>query len=176
MHLLAKRFVFWGWWSGFSDRGSQDLSDGTNVAEVLARELLDYIQYDVYKLNENLCLWKATCLSRDDVHVCREFLGHQQRQTQETLSRLSNAESRVRLRSLRRAEWNCCERPASNKAGRVCTETLRRITIFYNSLQCFRTGVLFSLFVFSNKYFWGLVWPLGTRDQDTQKAHVSDFA
>ncbi len=31
MHLMAERYVIWGWWLGFSDRGSQDLSDGTNV-------------------------------------------------------------------------------------------------------------------------------------------------
>ncbi len=36
MHLLAEWFVFWGWWSGFSERGSQDLSNVTNVASQLA--------------------------------------------------------------------------------------------------------------------------------------------
>ncbi len=32
MHLLAEQFVFGGWWSRFPERGSQFLSDGTNVA------------------------------------------------------------------------------------------------------------------------------------------------
>ncbi len=31
MHLLAKRFVFWKWWSGFSESGSPDLSNVTDV-------------------------------------------------------------------------------------------------------------------------------------------------
>jgi hypothetical protein len=35
MHLLAEWFVFWVWWSGFTERGSQDLSNGTNVASLL---------------------------------------------------------------------------------------------------------------------------------------------
>ncbi len=30
MHLLAERFVFGGWWSRLLERGSQDLSNGTN--------------------------------------------------------------------------------------------------------------------------------------------------
>ncbi len=32
MHLLAERFIFWRWWSGFSETGSQGPSNGTNVA------------------------------------------------------------------------------------------------------------------------------------------------
>ncbi len=35
-HLLARRFVSWGWWSGFSERWSQDLSNNTNAASWLA--------------------------------------------------------------------------------------------------------------------------------------------
>jgi hypothetical protein len=36
MHLLVERLVFW-WWSGFSERRSQDLLDGANVASQLAK-------------------------------------------------------------------------------------------------------------------------------------------
>ncbi len=36
MHLLAERFIFWGVMIGFSERGSKDLSNGTNVASSLA--------------------------------------------------------------------------------------------------------------------------------------------
>ncbi len=36
MHLLAERFVFWEWRSGISERRSQDLSNGTNVASWIA--------------------------------------------------------------------------------------------------------------------------------------------
>jgi hypothetical protein len=32
MHLLDERFIFRGRLSGFSERGSQNLSNGTNVA------------------------------------------------------------------------------------------------------------------------------------------------
>ncbi len=35
LHLLAERFVFRGWWSGYSERGSQNLSNGTDVASWL---------------------------------------------------------------------------------------------------------------------------------------------
>ncbi len=35
MHLLAERFVFRGWWLGFSERKSQDSSNVTNVASQL---------------------------------------------------------------------------------------------------------------------------------------------
>jgi hypothetical protein len=39
MHLLAERFIFWGWWSGFFFKGSQDPSIGTNLAfQVLTDE------------------------------------------------------------------------------------------------------------------------------------------
>jgi hypothetical protein len=37
MHLLAERFVFWGRWSGFSERRSPDLSNGTNVRDGSAK-------------------------------------------------------------------------------------------------------------------------------------------
>ncbi len=36
MHLLLEEFIFLGWWSGYSERGSQDQSDGNNVATYLA--------------------------------------------------------------------------------------------------------------------------------------------
>jgi hypothetical protein len=36
MHLLAERFTPLGWWLRFCERGSQDLSNGTNVASSLA--------------------------------------------------------------------------------------------------------------------------------------------
>jgi hypothetical protein len=36
MHLLGDRFIFWGWRAGFSERGSQDLSNGTNFISSLA--------------------------------------------------------------------------------------------------------------------------------------------
>ncbi len=36
MHLLDERFVFERWWSWFSGQGSQELSNGTNVASQLA--------------------------------------------------------------------------------------------------------------------------------------------
>jgi hypothetical protein len=36
MHLLDELFFFWGCWSGFSERRSQNLSNGTNVASKLA--------------------------------------------------------------------------------------------------------------------------------------------
>ncbi len=36
MHLLAERFVYWRWWSGFSERGNQALFNGTNDAYSLA--------------------------------------------------------------------------------------------------------------------------------------------
>ncbi len=31
-HLLAERLILWSWWSGFSERGRQVLSNGTNFA------------------------------------------------------------------------------------------------------------------------------------------------
>ncbi len=39
IHLVAERLVFLGWWSGFSERGSQDLSNGTNVASYLTPQI-----------------------------------------------------------------------------------------------------------------------------------------
>jgi hypothetical protein len=36
MHLQAAWFVFWEWWSGFTESGSQDLANGTSVASQLA--------------------------------------------------------------------------------------------------------------------------------------------
>ncbi len=50
MHLLAERFVFWGWWSGFGDRGSQDLSNGTNVASYC------FFSLKIYSLWETVLL------------------------------------------------------------------------------------------------------------------------
>ncbi len=47
MHLLAERFVCWRWWSRFSTRGSQDLSNGTKVASWLAN-LFSVIRSIVY--------------------------------------------------------------------------------------------------------------------------------
>ncbi len=37
MHLLAGRFVFWGWWLRFFERVSQGLSNGTHVASWIAK-------------------------------------------------------------------------------------------------------------------------------------------
>ncbi len=39
MRPLDEGFVFWKWWSGFHERGSEDLSNGTNVASWLANFL-----------------------------------------------------------------------------------------------------------------------------------------
>ncbi len=36
MHLLAERFILWAWWSGFSERGSEDLANGTDFSSYLA--------------------------------------------------------------------------------------------------------------------------------------------
>jgi hypothetical protein len=50
MHLLAERFVFWGWWSWFSERGSQGLSNSTNVAYYLANFTFCLHIYTFYSL------------------------------------------------------------------------------------------------------------------------------
>jgi hypothetical protein len=36
MHLLVQRYIQWGRWSGFSERGCQDLSNGTKSPTVLS--------------------------------------------------------------------------------------------------------------------------------------------
>jgi hypothetical protein len=58
MHLLAGRFVFWGWWSGFSERGSQDLSYDTNDASELS--LFSVLTFIVYCTNRCSLLFLST--------------------------------------------------------------------------------------------------------------------
>ncbi len=48
MHVLAERFVFWGWWFGFSERVSQDLSNCTNVGLWLAIYFFSLLTSIVY--------------------------------------------------------------------------------------------------------------------------------
>jgi hypothetical protein len=47
---LAERFVFWGWWSGFFERGSQDLSNGTNVGFSRSNLFLCLHIYNLWRL------------------------------------------------------------------------------------------------------------------------------
>jgi hypothetical protein len=47
-HLLAKRFVFGGWWSGFSERGIQDVSDGTHIASSFAKFIFRLYIYSLW--------------------------------------------------------------------------------------------------------------------------------
>ncbi len=48
--LLGKRFIFWGWTSGFSERRSQDLSNGANVAS----QLVNFFCLHIYSLWESM--------------------------------------------------------------------------------------------------------------------------
>ncbi len=70
-HPLAERFVFAGWWSGFSERGSQDLSNGTNVASQLAN-FSSVCTSVVYGYRTAICI--LLYLPRSLVHVSKEKL------------------------------------------------------------------------------------------------------
>ncbi len=71
MHLLAERFVFWGWWLEFSERRSQGLSNGTNFAS-WHRQLFSVFTSIVYALN--WCrlshFWSRFFMTFDIIHFC----------------------------------------------------------------------------------------------------------
>jgi hypothetical protein len=68
MHLLAKRLVFWGCWSGFSERGSQDLCNGTKVAFYF-QLLLCLHKCHVYSPWSSICSRALTSPSFDSFHL-----------------------------------------------------------------------------------------------------------
>ncbi len=60
MHLLDERFIFWGWWSWFSERESHSLSNGTNVASWHANLLFVFTSW----VNAQGTLFSSYSLSR----------------------------------------------------------------------------------------------------------------
>jgi hypothetical protein len=130
MHLLAERFVFWRWWSGLSKRGSQDLSNGTNV---LSRQCLfciftSIVYGTLFQQNLLALTPHAGAKGRGVVHCTHQSIwAHHERVHVSTTTYNNDIQKNTGMSHLLFwEEWgSCCIRDQRKKTN-LCVEQLPR--------------------------------------------------